>query len=58
MFQNLLFRNCAATAVVVDSGSTAATVRFANCVFLNNNGAYDTKFGHRHEHHHVREHGR
>ncbi|KAG2429161.1 hypothetical protein HYH02_014096 [Chlamydomonas schloesseri] len=38
VFQNLLFRNCAATAVVVDTGSTATTVRFANCVFLNNNG--------------------
>ncbi|GIL52033.1 hypothetical protein Vafri_7994 [Volvox africanus] len=38
LIENLLFRNCRDTAVVVESLSGSQPVRFANCVFFNNSG--------------------
>lgn len=44
MVQNLLIRNCRDTAVLVDTGGSQSTVRFANCVFYNNTGELITQF--------------
>ncbi|GIL71115.1 hypothetical protein Vretifemale_1743, partial [Volvox reticuliferus] len=38
VIENVFFRNCRDTAVVVERPSDSTSVRFANCIFFNNSG--------------------